>query len=716
MEPQSSNGRAAAARGAVAGLDRFIGALAVFTAVGSGLGLVTLALGWFSPPVIGLAALVAGIVFYIFGDGERGRDRRSGGASLRVIGAIGVVALLCRLNGGAFPFGGQDPGVYTNMGAAFARTSAATVVDPVMPLVRGEPELRAGYLRHSYLRVKERPGGRSSGIVLPGLYVKDLERGVHNSQFYHLHPVWLAIGEYVGGLRGQGLIVALFSSFTVVVLGGLIGAVTGSAVAASVGALLLALNPAHGYIGTVPLSEAVAGFFFLAALYLLTVGRLALALLPIGCLFFTRITGFVSAPLLIAGVLWIGWKRRDARAGCVAATILGLYAASFYWGLTFSPQYANDIYRGKLGLSKEQIAGGWIIFGALGGFVGAFGIVGRYARRWVEPIVHTLYRHRRALVVVTLSLVFGVIAYRLYLLSFTDTFALHRWYGKRWGIAGRGIESLERSSLYSLILMVSPFGFGAFLIGLPILLRRAFAKALVAPLAIATIGFFVVLTARQLTTPYLYYYGRYLVSELVPLVLLGGMVGVAAVVGWLRHRWSSSRVAYGTWVLFVVGCLASGAPALLARLKVTEGGNFGAALECIVRTVPDRAVILLEDGGLRETLVAMPLRMRYGRAVVSIPSDDGERRGWVASLIQRLHREGYRVVALGSKRFIPPSGVEHRIVDIPARIEIMRRVGALPLKSRTTVYDYVLWTDEPGERVDRACRSELDHGETSEGT
>jgi hypothetical protein len=88
----------------------------------------------------------------------------------------------------------------------------------------------------------------------------------------------------------------------------------------------------------------------------------------------------------------------------------------------------------------------------------------------------------------------------------------------------------------------------------------------------------------------------------------------------------------------------------------------------------------------------------------------------VASLIQRLHREGYRVVALGSKRFIPPSGVEHRIVDIPARIEIMRRVGALPLKSRTTVYDYVLWTDEPGERVDRACRSELDHGETSEGT
>lgn len=723
----------------LARVDRIICSSVVFTAIVSALGLVTLAGGVFTVSVVlAVGALGTGLYavwgwvppassppFRKFlyrakfwrtgcerGPGSRGEApryrrmrTRSPTISPLILGLIAALALGLRWNGGDFPFGGQDPGVYTNVGAAIARTGGASVVDPVLPLVRNRPELLAPYLEHSYLRVKMRSGGDGSGIVLPGLYLRSLTSGEQNPQFYHLHPLWLAIGDYLGGLRGQNLIVALFSSGSVFILGALAAIVARSAVAGYVGAFLLAINPAHSYIGTVPLSESIAGFFFLAAIYLVTVGRFGLALGPIAGLFFTRITGFVSAPLLILGLVWITWSRRDRRAAALALAILGAFAASFYWGLTYSPQYANDIYRGKLGLSKDALAGMWAVF-LVGG--AALSLLVARAERAHTPAIRLLRwlrRWRTTIVAVLLSVAASVIVYRLYLLGFTDTFESHRWYGRRWKIAGNGFDAVERSSIYSLALMLTPVGFVAFIVGLPIVLRRAFSQALLAPLAFLTLGFLVALTARQLTTPYLYYYGRYLVSELLPLGILCSVVTLTALTRWIggtAHR--GRAIGRAVWVAFVVGCCISGFPALKARLAVKEGGNFAAALECIASAVPGRAAILVEDGGLRETLVGMPIRLRYGLPVVSVPRDPGVRAPWLEPLIELLRENGYSVVALGAKSFVPPVGVSHHLVDIPATITSLRRVGGLPRRARTRSYDYTVWTADPVGNVPDRCR------------
>jgi 4-amino-4-deoxy-L-arabinose transferase-like glycosyltransferase len=98
--------------------------------------------------------------------------------------------------------GGADVGVYVNLGANIARTGRILISDPSLAAL--DPVLDAAFLRALP------PSEGAPYYLLPGFYVPGAPRGLIVPQFYPLHPVWLAVGHDLGGVRAALLMTPLW--------------------------------------------------------------------------------------------------------------------------------------------------------------------------------------------------------------------------------------------------------------------------------------------------------------------------------------------------------------------------------------------------------------------------------------------------------------------------------------------------------------------------
>jgi hypothetical protein len=504
------------------------------------------------------------------------------------------------------------------------------------------------------------------GNMLPGIYLRNLDKNEWVSQFYHVNTTWLAIGQWLFGREWMGLTLALLSSLTLIAAYLITERVSHSPLAAITAAFLLATNAAHSYIGTFPVSEAVAGFFFLSALAMLTAGAQLSALLPFTALFLTRITGFLTAPLVLISLGWILLRRRDPKTLWTGLGIIGSYALSVLWGLHFSEPYSRDIYRGKLGISSSLLER--TPFGFLSLAV-AWALACLAATRY-RHLVHNLHkpalRYRTCITVAAVALILFAIGSRGYLLAFTDYYAIHRWFGKRWNMAGHGIDSLRYLSFYTLSLMLSPLGIIAFLVGLVQVGKLAFRRATVAPLAICAFGFFAALTIKQLTTPYLYYFGRYLVSELLPLAIICAAIAIYSLTRYLPR----ARLIVAP--LYCVSVFTLLYPSLDARLRIREGKQFFEAMECLHQITPGRSVVLVDKRNFPEVPVVTALRFSFQKPTFALRESDFGQPEKLRDLINYFKSKGYGVYLISSEDTWNSKGGFTKVLRIPA---IMRRVG-----------------------------------------
>jgi hypothetical protein len=582
-----------------------------------------------------------------------------------VIALVGMGFAL-RSNTSAYVYGGQDPGVYSNVASHFAERGSWIIKDHLLDEFEGRPDLRAYYVANSFRRASQNGGGGWIGNMLPGIYLRDLDKNEWVSQFYHVNTTWLAIGQWLFGREWKGLTLTFLSSLTLIAAYLITVRVSRSPLAGVTAAFLIATNAAHSYIGTFPVSEAVAGFFFLSALSMLTAGAQLSALLPFTTLFLTRITGFLTAPLILISLGWMLVRRRDIKALWTGLGIIGGYALSVMWGLHYSEPYSRDIYRGKLGISPSLLEHAPMVFISITiAWIVACLVAIRY-HHLVSKLCKPALRYRTHLTLAAIALILVAIGFRGYLLAFTDRYVGHRWLGKRWDMAAHGIDSLKHLSFYTLNIMLSPLGIFAFLVGLSQVGKIAFRRATVAPLAICSFGFFAALTVKQLTTPYLYYFGRYLVSELLPLAIICAAIAIYSLTRYLP------RVRFIAGPLYCVCVFTLLYPALDARLRIREGRQFFDAMECLNEVTPGRSVILVDKRNFPDVPVVTALRFSFQKPTFNLRESDFGQPEKLQDLINHFKAKGYTVYLVSSDDNWNSKGGFSKVLRIPA---IMRKIG-----------------------------------------
>ncbi|MCA9685728.1 MAG: hypothetical protein KC457_26360, partial [Myxococcales bacterium] len=168
--------------------------------------------GWFSSLSLGLACLLAaGLAWLLPAPAVAETANEQGGS--RWGWALAILMLLgigLRLPAIEAPLAGRDQGTYALRAKLTARTGTLGWTDEVLAEA-GRDRAEDGDAPGPYDMLGLYPRnedpwreGEYEGAYRPGSYLADRDRGEVVAQFFHLHPMALAVGELLAGTRGQG--------------------------------------------------------------------------------------------------------------------------------------------------------------------------------------------------------------------------------------------------------------------------------------------------------------------------------------------------------------------------------------------------------------------------------------------------------------------------------------------------------------------------------
>ena len=388
----------------VRGIERFGMRVLASVLLTGWLGLLLAEAGWFSFSLLALLVAAFSLAASFIPRRQisaRVADDRLGiiarhapiGESLRMLAAprfdtllLGVLLVFGLLVARPFEVvrGGLDAGVYANTGAAIARTGGIVQHDAIVADIgaRAAAGDTAAQQIETNVFGTQNPGRfQATRIRAAGFFAAagSLADGLVVPQFFHLWPVWLAIGISmlgpVSGLAAAGLAGALGVLFT-----GLIGRRAGGSATGLLAAAFLALMTPQVWFSRMTTSEALAQALTLGGIWAMMcfadaassrerVWWGALAGGAFGSLALTRIdfvwaVGPVSA-LLLYVALTRRWNRGYTALALVLGALLlhaglhGLFVARAYVIDTALPtlqKYALTIYAAWPLLSPEQQA------------------------------------------------------------------------------------------------------------------------------------------------------------------------------------------------------------------------------------------------------------------------------------------------------------------------------------------------------------------------
>ena len=437
--------------------------------------------------------------------------------------------------------GGQDEGIYVNMSKAFKRSGEVFQYDKVRQEIF-DPDLRRHY-DDANIRYEHHQAGKFEGHYLGGVYVADADHSKYVFQFYHLHPLWLALFDSLFGERNAGYALVLFSLISILAIYLLAFEMTGSRSAAFAAGALLAVNPLHAFFSKFPVTEIVALAFAASSFYYLLryfnqakekIYRndyLILSALLMAGMFFTRISGFMYLPffylLLIFNQIYTEDETTRRALTRYFIGVFSLFALSVLYGLAYSYPYASDIYQMSFG---RFLGKGWswkLMVMLLFLLLGYLYIRHLSNFEWKkEKIQRFIYWGKRALPFLYL-IVLALGYYKVYQLGYTDRYIDDAWINGVWKLNHIGSDAIYYWSAHVLYEYITPLL--AFLF-LYLILFRINALNMAQTLLLLFLFFFVAyISILQWKIPYQYYYARYLVSEALPYAILFTATGVTAV-------------------------------------------------------------------------------------------------------------------------------------------------------------------------------------------
>jgi hypothetical protein len=495
---------------------------------------------------------------------------------------------------------GRDQGTYLLRAHASLRTGSLGWTDPVLAeagreLASGRPA--AGTYDILGLHpIGDEPWRRDhyDGAYRPGAYLGDREVGEVVPQFLHLHPMLLAVGAATFGPERATFVLPWLAALWLACLACCARRLWPRGPWAVLAVGVIIGSPLAIWTARTPLSEnPMALFEWTAVLVALRlrdsvererVGSWIIA----GCLGLCALTRG-NALLLLPIVLAIAWLRPrgptpDVHASARAAYLLlgSLLASVVVHAATTYPYMHDELLRQ---LPNAQL-----------GPLGLVGAAGLGALIWlvIDQLAARLPTLPRLLVIVPRLLVLACFAA-----------ALLWWVRCRDAPPGRPFSRLDAAPiLLGLPLLVSAG------VGLVVVARRwrpgpeQFWLVALASLVPATALLY---APRQLPQLSFFYYGRYLVPELLPAAAFAATAGFAAAVAWLAGHEKNPearfdlrrRIAGGLGLLGALGLLWSSARPLVEhpQLRLREYDGAGAAVRWLAARIPTGAVVIAGGEG-----------------------------------------------------------------------------------------------------------------------
>ncbi len=450
--------------------------------------------------------------------------------------AVLVIAFAIRARPSHYLLGGQDQGTYYIFskhldisGSTFYQDKLGNELpESLQQIYRDSAWIRdfKGAAPHCRSVCED----RYEGVFSPGVYVADRDAFTYVFQFLPLHPIWMSIFANVFGDYARPYSLTFFSLLGIWLFMQILRDAGLGLKYVLVGGLLLALNPLHSFLSIFPVTEIPALCFNLAWIYLLQKAlrqhdyRYALfAGLVGGCYFFTRISGFTLLPIFLACLYAaVAFKDDRVRAPLIvfvttmmAMLILGLifvFQTSYPYAYDILSKYASLLYQ----LSAMQITIYLVIATLLILFI--YAIETKFKARVQQVLQAPIDRFNWIAQVLTAGL-FAVIIYQAYLIFFTETGGLGTR-AERVGIAGAGWSAML-SSCIALFFCYTGILFSIFCVAFVFQKSKDSFSFI---LRISLLNFFGMFGVMQVYMVYQYYYGRYMISEFIPMALLGGVL------------------------------------------------------------------------------------------------------------------------------------------------------------------------------------------------
>ncbi len=526
---------------------------------------------------------------------------------------------------------GRDQGTYVLRAIHTART--------------GGYELHAELLDEAHASAASRPGpgdlsglfprttephrvDRYEGPYRPGFYLADRESGRVVPQFFHLHPTLLAEGGLVLGLSRVHLGMLPFAVLGLLVFWCVARRLWPEGPAAALAIGLLALQPLAIWVARTPLTESLTALLLAGAVLAVLRARdgdpheLGTAAFLLGATAFVRGNAWITAPvfglLLLLRARKEGAPREDPGRRPLAIWGSLLVGSACLHGLTCLP-YVHDELARLLGPDRpltwlHPLAPGLVAAAGMGALLGLDALL---SRRGPSRLRTTLLQRAPAVLVVVVLL-----ATVLYLVLRTGA-PEPRPFARldpAWPLLGPAI------------LVLGALGLLPFARWRP---QDRTGEAWLVALASIPALTAVLYARRNLPQLGLYYYGRYLVPELLPALIL---LAVGALVA-IRHRLEERPWARGfAFGVPALGLLAWPGLALVLQpvTLLDEFADTRRGLEAMDAAIPEGAVIVAGGEGWHrghaENQLGGALELGFGRTV--LPYRDRERA--YASLFELL--------------------------------------------------------------------------------
>ncbi|MFZ6179938.1 hypothetical protein [Nannocystis pusilla] len=517
--------------------------------------------------------------------------------------------------------GGQDQGIYVNVGHHIARTGRLRPVDRLLRgAVRGVPQadVLAAY------RVKPLPEdsplvGVREGRWTAGLHIEDARAGRLVPAFFHLMPVWFAMCELDWGFARSTWPLVPFWLLSALALFGLArrlaldsGDPRVRRRAGAIGLVALAglaLHPLDLWISSFTVTENLARACLLAAAWLALEagaaerdGRPGARLLAVlgGLCFaggaFTR-GSFVAHAIALALALLLARdeasrSRRALFVALVVGTTLAVMQAVLHsWPYFFSAA-ANHFHVPRL-TPRPAVAVAWTIAAGV-----ALLLVDLGLRRLSAPLRTVARRSLRVGAGLALALAACVLVQRAWL--------------------GGDETGPDQQVLAVLLRHGGPLPLLLGLVGMGLAVRRADAQHLP---WVALAAAIVLTAALKSGVRYEFYYARYFVADVVPVLTVASACLLGHIIARAEHRQGPRRAALAFAALLLAWLIP---PLRLLPREVywtRDLADDPAELAGIFEHVPEDSLLVFDDRapGRWRGLLAAPALLSFGKSALAVP-------------------------------------------------------------------------------------------------
>ncbi|WP_146617719.1 hypothetical protein [Rhodoplanes serenus] len=514
--------------------------------------------------------------------------------------------------------GGQDQGYYTAMSEMFSRGTPLVFFDSFLASLPME-------LKQLY-------------VTTPVAEVKSAGDGYSYLNFYPLHPAAMALARK---LFGPGTHTAwLLAAFGVVILALYILTYEisdGDKGAASLAAILAAVNPAFVFFAKLPVTEMTAAAFTLPAGYHLLKGFRAesasvrvfhgvvCALLMFG-FFLTRMSfPIIGTFLIVLAVLVflqpdVSMRQKRYLSAMIFVVFLLFFSSlliyrfrqpslfSLIIELHYIPAVRSKIWLLGAGLGLGAL---WLAAWLNAGFRPKLAALSKSFMKY-----GTVYILKRPLV--TMAIVATPGLYKLVSTGELDVGSFHALGGS----VQPGFSSLPHNPFYVLILFTSPF-LALFLCCIDCTKKQAGYGAALLPSLFLIVCWPVVLTFTT-TVPYLYYYGRYLIIEILPVSIIAIALSARAA----AFAPLVARTLLGFGIMWCAGFS-------LAQLDFAQGES-GSPFHRIADRMKPGDILIVDGPSVSGSVFVIPLRYALGVPSFILPPTDECRRSHLVAQLRSI--------------------------------------------------------------------------------